>query len=243
MVDYKKSRISVESVAHLRQLVSLDRRVLEAFTKVANMILCGVETSKDPRLQFLTEARGIGLVKDLLSGKLRPVGINETFLNLIARIALRKLGGAIHNGLHKHDFGFNRTGSSGRAENLLQIVRALVQQSFRTGRPFAILQLDFENAFNSAFRKAIFDCIRRKHPELIPFARFRYHGLLVHFKDNNYYFVIHSKAGVSQGCLCSPAFFQMLMTEVLQEVRSDMETIALSYLNDVTIAKDSVRGL
>ena len=226
------------TIGHLRQLMATDPVVLQAFTNVANIILLGGDLAEDPRLNKLTEARGIGLVKDLLTGKLRPIGINEAFLNLIARIGLYRMKDKILESFHENDYGFGKVGGT---ENVIQIARAIVRSNMRRGRPIIMLQLDFKNAFNSVFRKAIFEQIRAKCPELLPFARYRYRDLRVFFQDAEDGFVIASKAGVSQGCSLSPALFQMVMTEVLKEVRNIPGILALSYLDDVTIVASSLK--
>jgi len=215
---------------HLKYLINMDKRTLAAFTNVANIMLLGLEGWDDPRLNRLTEARGIGLVKDALSGKLRPIGVNETFLNLVARIGLVRVKSKITSALHKHDFGFGKTGGT---ENIIQVTNALLRHRSKNGTPFILLQLDFENAFNSVFRSAIFKGLREKCPELLPFARFRYKDLRVFFEDASVQFQIDSKAGVSQGCPISPALFQLVMSEILSEVRKMPEAVVLSYLDDV----------
>ena len=173
-----KSKISIK---HLRQLVRTDERVLQAITKVANAILLWEEGCDDPRLLKLTEARGVGLVKDETSGKLRTIVVNEAILNVVARIALKKLRGSILDALHEDDYGFSRAGGT---ENISQTLNALLHFHQQRNMPFVLLQLDFENAFNSTFRQAIFDSIWRKCPGFLPFARFRYGYLKILFRDS-----------------------------------------------------------
>ena len=230
-----KSRISV---GHLRHILQLDSRIRAAFTNVANIILLGEDNWDDPRLLRLTEARGIGLVKDMVTGKLRPIGVNEAFLNAVARIGLRRFKDVILESLDPMDFGYSRPGGT---ENILQIVRSLIHFIAPTNKSLVILQLDFENAFNSVFRSAIFERIRTTCPELLPFARFRYKDLQVFFADVSNNFIINSTAGVSQGCPCSPAFFQLVMSDILKEVRLQERSLILSYLDDVTMIFSSPR--
>jgi hypothetical protein len=224
-----KSKVGLN---HVKQLLRGHTRILRAFTNVVNVVILGLPGWDDPRLNRLTEARGIGLVKDVYTGKLRPIGINEVFVNILAKIVLGKLKGKIIQSLHPHDFGYGRQGGT---ENVIQAVNALFRKRIDSGENFILLQLDFENAFNGVFRKAIFDRIRQVCPELLPFARYRYRDLKVFFLDALDEFKIDSKAGVSQGCPCSPALFQMVMTQVLEEVRKMPEVVVLSYLDDVSL--------
>jgi Reverse transcriptase (RNA-dependent DNA polymerase) len=70
---------------------------------------------------------------------------------------------------------------------------------------------------------------------------FRYHDLRVLFRDADDNFKIHSKAGVVQGCPLSPALFQMVMSEVLTQVRTIKDSLILAYLDDVSMIFDNLK--
>jgi hypothetical protein len=224
------------SIKHLRQLFISDERAAYALTMVINIILLGEDEWKDQRLIRITEARGLGLVKDAKTEQLRPIGINEALLNLAARLGLNKQRDKITKALNQADFGFNRSGGT---ENINQVLNTLREKHRQLNLPFILLQIDFENAFNSTFRKAIFNAIRKHCPGLLPFARLRYHDLKIFYEDAHDAFTIHSKAGVSQGCPCSPAFFQLVLSEVMAQARKTQNSIILTYLDDSnTVCRD-----
>ena len=198
------------TVKHLREVIDYHPKILEAFTTVANIILMGEQASEDQRLASFTLARGLALLKDDAppedesKTRIRPIGINEVFLNLLARIALSKAGGLIATKLDRLDLGF---GTAGGAEAVIHSLQTIFNRQEREGKTFVLIQTDFENAFNSVLRQAIFDAVSEHCPELLFLLNFRYTNLQAHFVSGETDVKISSTAGVSQGCPLSPALF------------------------------------
>ena len=168
------------SAVHLRQLLDFDPKVLQAFTIVANIILLGEEGVDDPfspayRSSWNSFGKDEETVLNEADTKIMPIGVNEVFLNLIAKIALQKVRSQISNKLHKHDLGFNRAGGT---EGIVHATQAIFNSRRKAGKEFVLIQTDVI----STFRKAIFQLILETCPELLPFARFRYENLKVSSK-------------------------------------------------------------
>ena len=135
----------------------------------------------DPRLKFIREARGIALEKNMNKDPpdVRPLGINEVFLNVIAKIALKRFGDELQAYLHKHDCGF---GVSGGTEKIIHSIQVLYRYCKDHNLPFALGQADLENAFNSADRQIAIDVIRDRAPQLLHFLAFRYSDAKVRYE-------------------------------------------------------------
>ena len=225
------------TVAHLKQLIDYHPSVLAAFTLTANYILRGKAIS-DPRLEQLRTAIGVALIKNDHPNikdedmKLRPIGINEVFINLVARLALRKTKDKISDKLDLLDMGFNRPGGT---EAIVHAAQAAFNHQIANKGHFLVLQTDFENAFNSVSRQSVFALVRETCPELLPLVQFRYNNLKVVFGRGDDQVTIHSESGVSQGCPLSPALFQLVMSKAMARARELDATLAMSYLDDNSI--------
>ena len=203
----------------------------------------GEQASEDQRLASFTLARGLALLKDDAppedesKTRIRPIGINEVFLNLLARIALSKAGGLIATKLDRLDLGF---GTAGGAEAVIHSLQTIFNRQEREGKTFVLIQTDFENAFNSVLRQAIFDAVSEHCPELLFLLNFRYTNLQAHFVSGETDVKISSTAGVSQGCPLSPALFQLVMSCILKPVREQFPGVIFSFLDDNSIMCDSL---
>lgn len=232
------------TASHIKNLCRKSEKIRDAFVTVANIILLGLEEANDPRLVRLTNARGIPLVKKDKPGltvdemEIRPIGINEAFMNVIVKWGLSKVQDKISKKLTQHDFGYNRPGS---VEGIIHSLRGLYNYSTKQQQQFALIQTDFSNAFNSIARQAIFEAVEETCPELLPLVRFRYQAMNIAYKDHVSTVDIPSSSGVSQGCPLSPALFQLVMSKVLRKARSQgRQGLIFSYLDDNSIVFKSM---
>lgn len=96
------------------------------------------------------------------NGGIRPIGVNETLLNLCSRIAVRQCTETITSYLHNLDFGFNRQGSTEAVSHCILFTWSHLE---RNAKHFIIIKFDFTNAYNSLLRSKIFQVI---HPSILP---------------------------------------------------------------------------
>jgi hypothetical protein len=205
----------------------VNEKVTMVITRGINVILAGASDAEKDALRHLVKARGVPLAK---AGKgIRPIAVNEVFMNLVARLALSKTRDKIMAGLHPADLGFSRPGGT---EAAIHSVNCLYKCAAKSNTDFVLLQSDFTNAYNTVRRDAVFAAIEEVCPELIPLLMFRYDGMVVEFFDKmGFPFSIESQTGVSQGCPLSPAIFQVTMSKVLRSLRERWPTV-FSFLDD-----------
>ena len=169
---------------------------------------------------------------DLENAGIRPLGINESILNLVSRMLIKECNPEIRGSLHKLDFGCL---SRGGCESVIHGTNAIWKLTPQVTNLF-LITTDFTNAFNTAFRGKLIDMVRRKIPRLLPYMTWRYKNLQVIFRDANLSFSINCERGVSQGEPLSGILFQMLVSEMLADARANVQnTPIMSYQDDNTI--------
>jgi hypothetical protein len=226
-------------------ITSSSKQILLAFLAIANTIFRGEDACMHQDLQFLRRSRGIALEKDLSKTPpdVRPLGVNEVFLNAIACIALKRYGGDLAAHLHKHDCGF---GVSAGTEKIIHAIQACYSACVAKGEPFAVGKKDFTNAFGSSERQDAIHVIREETPALLHFLAFRYTNATVLYEDVIGSITINIETGVSQGCPLSPLIFQLVMSKTLASVRSNPAHATHptpSYLDDVHSVTRGLRPL
>ena len=214
-----------------------NRSFRTAITWYVRDVINGMLPADNP-LAELNRAKGLPILKP--NGKIRPIGINETLLNVAASVLLDKLPKKILAQLDEHqDRGYGRAGGS---ESIIRALCAIRRRCERVKSPVIIMTIDFRNAFNSVFWDKMFALMHKKVPELIPFMIARYKDMVVVFKDKTGALNLKMERGVSQGCPLSPPIFQLVMNEILSEVRESMKgSLFYAYLDDCTIVAHSMR--
>ena len=157
------------------------------------------------------------------TGGIRPIAVGEVWRRLASKCASRALQKDIVSVLSPLQVG---VGVPGGAEAIVHAVSSLVGDGTSW-----ILQVDFENAFNSIDRSSVLDEVRANLPSLSAWAETSYgssSNLL--FKDN----VIHSSTGVQQGDPLGPLFFALALHPVVKAIEERVPSLNANawYLDD-----------
>jgi hypothetical protein len=165
---------------------------------------------------------------------IRPIAINECVMNLASRLMLKQCGPKISSALTPFDLGF---GVSGGCPAVVHALNALWAASEVSNSSLCIVQVDFQNAFNSIFRSKVLETVSKHCPEALEFLKWRYQDLKVVFKSDGELFSIDSERGVSQGDSLSGPLFQLTMAELLAPIRSKFQGkgLIVSYHDDVSL--------
>ena len=212
---------------HLHHLCKTSRSIGIALSVLTNKILQG-ETDDVVNADYLKITKLAPLRKS--NGGIRPIGVNETLLNLCSRIALRQCTEMISSYLHNLDFGFNRKGATEAVSHCIMFTWSHLEKN---AKRFIIIKFDFTNAYNSLLRSKIFQVVHQYCPQLLPFLYFRYQGVKFKFPtmlDND---LIECNSGVCQGCPLSPAIFQLVMSDLLRPIREQFPFPITSFQDDV----------
>ena len=192
---YRAPGFSCFTPQHLLYLASTSLPLLLSLTHLTNLILKG-EGDRIPNSDLLKYTKLAALKKK--DNGIRPIGVNETVLNLAARLALHQCHDAIRNSLHPLDFGFSVAG----ATEMMMIAWQFLKES---DERFIVIKFDFVNAYNRAFRRKLFKLISKRYPELLPFLKFRYSDVKFKFATTLDQDTVDCTSGVCQGCPLSPA--------------------------------------
>ena len=163
---------------------------------------------------------------------IRPIAIGCIWRRLTAKILFRHVVESASKYLEPNQFG---VGVPSGAEKIIHTIR--FARLLNLENPdFAILQLDFMNAFNKVSRKSFLDLVQKHFPELLPFVSFCYcfsPGLFVN--DDT---IIDSKNGSQQGDPLGPFLFCLVIDQLIKEISKKYGTKVLNlwYLDDGTIA-------
>ena len=212
---------------HLLYLIETSTVVHNSLTSLVNQLLSG-ETSQIPNCEYLKYTKLAPLRKK--DNGIRPIGVNETLLNLCSRLALQQCTQDILTYLHKLDFGFNKAGATEAVPHCINTVwRYLKQSKLR----FIILKFDFSNAYNSVLRSKIFEIVAMACPHLLPYLKFRYQDVIFKFATTLENDSLHCTSGVCQGCPLSSALFQLVMSYLLKPIRDAVRFPIFSFQDDV----------
>ena len=224
---HRSPGLSKTTPKHLLNLCKLGDHVTLPFVNLANYLLAGQGDSL-PHSKILKVSKLALLPKP--KGGLRPIGINEFFLNLCSTYALDQVTPKIMQALHPMDFGFNRPAG---AEAATHCLRLATEDHQTNGRRYFILNLDFENAFNSLDREMLLRDISVTCPELLPYYQFRYSDAKFKFASQVGTDMRDCTTGVIQGDPLSPATFQLAVSYALRRPRTTFGVPIMSFLDDI----------
>ena len=105
----------------------------------------------------------------------------------------------------------------GGAEQIVHSMRATLADQWDSQPDFALLKVDFSNAFNSVSRKHLLLECKRLFPELLPWVQWCYgKNSLLFFGD---YITITSCVGVQQGDPLGPLLFCLVLHVLVLRIR------------------------
>jgi hypothetical protein len=129
--------------------VGVSEQLAEAFTEAANDILLERVNGDHPGLVHINQTHGVTLVKNAAERPspeavlIRPIKVNEAFLNVVCNIALERVSPLVLPRLHRYDFGIGRPGG---VEAIVQATRATFAMSRLQGRSCLAIATDYRNA-------------------------------------------------------------------------------------------------
>ena len=157
--------MSARSLLKLFQLAPL---LGDAIVTLLNELIFGYKGSE---FDFLKVALGVALPKagTNAEGKpnTRPIAINEIIVNICGKLMLAQVGPYIMSQLHPDNLGF---GTKSACPSLVHNAALLWSLS---GSPLVFLSCDFINAYNSVFRKKIFEVAAKYCPCMLRFQKWR----------------------------------------------------------------------
>ena len=161
-------------------------------------------------------------------GGVRPIAVGEVIRRLVSRAVCGMASFKARAEAIFTEVGQVGVGLRSGAEAAVQAVRQALED--RPGA--AVLKIDFENAFNSALRRAILVQLQTHLPELTPWFRWCYsspanltcQGSVLPFK---------SCTGVQQGDPLGPFFFSLALLPTCSALKTLLpEALSVWYLDD-----------
>ena len=178
----------------------------------------------------------------------RPLTIGSCLLRLYCRILATDLGAGIDLALNQKAF----VEGEGTSENVV-ILESVIRQSRRRGTACYIVFLDLSKAFDTVSHSTLMRALDRFSipqqfkdlmTDLYDGAETTVHGATGPGDS------IPMNAGVKQGCPLSPLLFNMIIDELIRDVRKEYGTDALDQLlailgfaDDVCLVSKSRRGM
>eukprot|EP01036_Dinobryon_divergens_P029340 gene29340-38419_t len=190
----------------------------------------------------------IGLVKQSDENgnlKLRPIGIGMVWPKIISKTILNYYRSSAKDYFEPHQFGLSQSG--------LESITHITKEALKEHPDWVLLRLDLVNAFNSIFRKIIFEEVYKHFPLLLPWLNCLY-GDFSHLwtksDQGEFYFPLSSEEGVKQGCTLGSFLFCLaihhpvikkineLLTSSLGDNSSSSTGFAFGLLDDINIIAD-----
>jgi len=171
-------------------------------------------------------------------GGVRPIACGSVIRRLAAKGVCRALASELAVACGPLQFAVGRPAGAEKLHKTLTALSELRPEA-------AFIKLDFKNAYNSLFRRAVHDGVRGRFPALGAFVATLCPELTSHwwFASDGCGRRIRSVRGVDQGCPLSPAFFAIAIAPALEQLRTqlrgqDPDAYVLSFLDDIYVVID-----
>jgi hypothetical protein len=163
----------------------------------------------------------------------RPIAVGEAFVRIAGAIALR----AVLPGASAEFLGTQFALEKGGAEKIIHHARA------RLGEGKSIITIDFRNAFNSISRKAVAQAIAGRR-WAAPACRI-FEALYCEPSSLRWWGgTLFSTEGVRQGCVLSPLFFCIGVSDLIAETRRRFPSVeTLCFMDDFSLVSDDAAQL
>ena len=196
---------------------------LTPLTSFMNLLLRG---QCPPEVQpILFGGRLLALAKK--DGGIRPIAVGYTLRRLTAKCANSFAVASLRSYLVPTQVG---AGVPGGCEAAVHAVRRFVESM---PRDYAVVKLDFANAFNCLDRSHMLNEVYRKIPELYKFCHLAYaHATDLQFGD----WRIQSQVGVQQGDPLGPTLFCIGIQPLLDSMSCPLR---VAFLDDITLGGDT----
>ena len=197
--------------------------LVEALVGFVNRILQGNLPDQLARVFF--GARLIALKKK--SGGIRPIAVGLTLRRLVGKVGNSMVLGDAIVQFSPQQVGY---GVKGGCEATVHALRSFLANNDNSG--YALLKIDFCNAFNTIRRDHLISLVNQNYPDLAPFIYNAYAVDSALFWQDK---VLTSAEGVQQGDPLGPFLFCLGMRDIIKELTSQ---INVWYLDDGTLIGD-----
>ena len=219
---------------HLKACIStaaLARRdhTLAAITRLVNQVAAG--RVPEPIRHLFSSASLFGVPKR--SGGLRPVAAGSLLRRITASTIARKLKDKAAALFRPLQVGI---GIKNSCESIIHSVRLLVDSNPN----IAILQTDFQSAFNLCSRDAMMEGVAEHFPEILEFVKVTYG------RESSLFFgeyELQSQLGVQQGDGLGVILFGLILHPIITEIKVKVPDLLLNswMLDDGCLAADAAR--
>ncbi|PWA80994.1 hypothetical protein CTI12_AA190310 [Artemisia annua] len=203
--------------------------LLKAITSVVNLWLAG----RCPTIlaEFVASAPLTPLLK--LDNGIRPIAVGTIWRRLVSKVAMKGVGKEMSKYLSDFQFG---VGVSGGVEAVLHSVNRVLSE-YHNDWSFAMLTVDFSNAFNLVDRSALLHEVRVRCPSISLWVDFLYgQTTRLYIGDTH----IWSATGVQQGDPLGPLLFALVLHRLVHKIRDSCKLLLHAwYLDDGTVIEDS----
>jgi len=205
---------------------SSQQAVMEVLTVITNRLLAG--SAPAGIAAFLAGAPVTALAKP--DSGIRPIAVGEILRRLVGKCASASVVPRLGKEFQPLQVG---VGTRGGCEATIHSTATILHR-FGGSNRYAMLKIDFKNAFNCFFRESMFREVRKKCPEIAAWVEFTYGGsAFLWYKDA----ILESFMGVQQGDPLGPILFALILQPMLLRLQAECPKLLANmwYLDDGTL--------